>query len=235
MVPLLVRAHLAHGIAHAAPWGVSLDGLLAAEMWDEHKAQARERGEVVPRLDPMICPPDLDLPLSRCTVSGDQWHWAATFAFPETPAERPVVRYWTARPDHLALGDLVAELPAVVSDRQGPYRARSMPLLITSTQTVCWRGVGDIDAVRDILSPLVAIGKKRSQGEGQVLRWEVTELDEVDDYCAGHLHPDGSLGRTAPDQCLRRQSVSTGGYGLAGLRPPYVHPARRHTLHLPAG
>ena len=29
-VPLLVRAHLAGSVAHAAPWGVALDGLLAA-------------------------------------------------------------------------------------------------------------------------------------------------------------------------------------------------------------
>ena len=32
MKPLRVRAHLAFGIAQAAPWGIALDGLLAEQL-----------------------------------------------------------------------------------------------------------------------------------------------------------------------------------------------------------
>ena len=112
MRPLLVKARLAHGIAHAAPWGVSLDGLLAAEIWADQKAGKRDRGEVVTALAADVDPEDLDLPLARCELSGGGlWHWAATCAYPEKPVDHPVVRYWTGRPDHAALGDLVADLP----------------------------------------------------------------------------------------------------------------------------
>ncbi len=81
-VPLQVRAHLAAGLAHAAPWGVALDGLLAAEIWAEHKATARDAGQIVPGLHDTPNPADLDLPLARCTHGKALWHWAATTAYP---------------------------------------------------------------------------------------------------------------------------------------------------------
>ncbi|MBW4818573.1 MULTISPECIES: hypothetical protein [Rhodococcus erythropolis group] len=234
MRPLLVKARLAHGIAHAAPWGVSLDGLLAAEIWADQKAGKRDRGEDVAALSADVDPEDLDLPLARCELSGgDLWHWAATCAYPEKPVDHPVVRYWTGRPDHAALGDLVADLPGVVSERQGPYRSRSMPLLVTSTDTVTWQCVGDDARIMAILQGIAAIGKKRSQGEGRVLRWEVTPLDESSAWSAGHLHADGSLGRPTPDGCLHGTAVATGGRGPTGLRPPYMHAFRRNILNLP--
>lgn len=229
-----MKARLAHGIAHAAPWGVSLDGLLAAEIWADQKAGKRDRGEEVAALSADVDPEDLDLPLARCELSGrGLWHWAATCAYPEKPVDRPVVRYWTGRPDHVALGDLVADLPGVVSERQGPYRSRSMPLLVTSTDTVTWQCVGDDKRIMEILQSVAAIGKKRSQGEGRVLRWEVTPLDYCSTWAAGHLHTDGSLGRPTPNGCLYGTDVATGGRGSAGLRPPYMHTGRRQFVNLP--
>ncbi len=67
---------------------------------------------------------------------------------------------------------VMRDLPGVVSERKGPYRSRSMPLLATSTDTVTWQCVGDDARIMAILHGVAAIGKKRSQGEGRVLRWE---------------------------------------------------------------
>lgn len=90
-----------------------------------------------------------------------------------------------------------------------------MPLLLTSTWTVLWRGVGDIDRFSATLASIDAIRKKRSQGEGQVLGWEVQPLD-LDAWSAGHLHPNGHLGRLSPRACLQgRPPVETGGLGEA--------------------
>lgn len=230
-----MKARLAHGIAHAAPWGVSLDGLLAAEIWADQKVGKRDRGEDVAALAADVDPEDLDLPLARCELlGGDLWHWAATCAYPEKPVDHPVVRYWTGRPDHAALGDLVADLPGVVSERQGPYRSRSMPLLVTSTDTVTWQCVGDSARIMAILHGVAAIGKKRSQGEGRVLRWEVSPiLDDDGGWAAGHLHIDGTLGRPTPDGCLRGADVASGGRGVTGLRPPYMYDSRRRNANLP--
>ena len=178
MTPFEVRAHLATGLAHAAPWATSLDGLLASEMWEDEKAAARDRGNYLEAAGPDEVPADLDLPLARCTLAGgDDWHWYATCAYPEDGTDAPEIHHWSGRPDHRALEQLARYRPSVISDRQGRYRARQMPLLLTSTRTVLWRGVGDIDRVSTTLASIDAIGKKRSQGEGQVLSWEVQPVD----------------------------------------------------------
>lgn len=237
LTPLRVRAHLASGIAHAAPWGIALDGLLASEMWADYKATCRESGTSYVRAMELEEPPDLDLPLQRCTDGDDRtWHWAATCAFPCEDHGRTDVRSWTGRVDPRALEQVATTLPKTVSDRQGRYRARRMPLLVTPCASVTWHAVGDVDRVGALLEPIASIGKKRSTGEGHVLRWEVTAAVDLDEFSAAHLHPDGSLGRPVPERCRARCGHDTrdGGTGRAGIRPPYMHPGRQHELVLPA-
>lgn len=236
-VPVLVRAEMAVGLAHAAPWGVALDGLLAAQLWARLKDGWRSAGISWERARDVACPPDLDLPLARCGADGDElWHWAATCAWPEDGAERTDVRTWTGRADHRHLEQVATGLPKVVSARQGRYRDRRMPVLVTPCSTVSWRAVGNPAAIRDLLAPVATIGKRRTSGEGQVLSWEVVEQPELDPLSAAHLHPDGTLGRTVTDRCrsLIGAELVDGGFGWAGLRPPYMHPARQLDLHLPA-
>ncbi|SCC49340.1 MULTISPECIES: hypothetical protein [unclassified Gordonia (in: high G+C Gram-positive bacteria)] len=40
MVPLRVTAELPDGVCFGAPWGISLDGLLASVLWHRRKAAA---------------------------------------------------------------------------------------------------------------------------------------------------------------------------------------------------
>ncbi len=232
-----VRAWLAGGIAQSAPWGIALDGLLAGMLWADRRAAAREAGVHLAGPSEVGCPEDFDLPLARCDGSGGQgWHWAAGCAFPEQrPHHAPIeVRYWTGRVDQGASGQVAETFPQVVSDRRGRYRARRMPLIVTPCASVVWRAVGDVDGVWDLVSGIWSVGKKRAAGEGRVLRWEVTALDEgADRWAAAHLHPTGDLGRPTPVECLAGRDVPTGGLGCAGLRPPYMHPARQQVLALP--
>ncbi len=234
-VPMRVRARLAGGIAQSAPWGIALDGLLASEMWAQAKAAAREDGQDLPRALDLDIPPDLPLPLAKCVTDDGTWHWAATCAQPDTTPERIDVRAWMGRVDRRQLEQATNWLPKTVSDRQGRYRARRMPLLVTPCLSVTWHAIGAPDAVRELLEGLVSIGKKRGSGEGHVLRWEVTPAADLDPYAAAHLHPDGTLGRPTPSACLAGHGdVVDGGLGRAGIRPPYMHPGRQHELHLPA-
>lgn len=235
LVPLLVRAHLATGIAQASSWSIALDSLLAAELWARRKLDIRNAGGEPPSLFDTAYPEDIELPLARCSAGGDQWHWAATTAYPEGRPDDlpPDVHMWSGRVDHRALEQLTPDLPNVVSDRQGRYRARRMPLLVTVCSAVTWHCIGDLHAIKDLLGDITAIGKKRSHGEGQVIAWEFTELVDVDEWTAAHLHPDGTLGRPTPAACLTGHDVLDGGIGTAGLRPPYIHASRQLTLHLP--
>ncbi len=159
LVPLRVRAHLSAGIAQAAPWGIALDGLLASELWAEHKASCRATGRDYVRAMELPEPPDLDLPLARCHHGGGLWHWAATCAHPDTDTGRLDVHTWTGRVDARDLERVATALPKTVSTRQGRYRARRMPLLVTPCSSVTWHAVGDVDRVTELLAPIRSIGK----------------------------------------------------------------------------
>lgn len=233
LIPVEVVATLAHGISHATPWATSLDGLLAAQLWAGMKAAAARRGEHL-EVDPHN-PTDLELPLERCTLGGSDWHWAATFGHLELVEADPEVRTWVGKADHRSLETLGRDpLPAVISDRQGRFRSRRMPLLASVARTITWRAVGDPTAIGEIVRGVAAIGKKRGVGEGRVLSWTVTPID-CDRWSAGHLHPDGRLGRLAPMACLLdHYDDEPGPVAMMGLRPPYMHPARRSPVVLPA-
>lgn len=233
VLPLRVTAQLATGLAHAGPWGIALDGLLASRIRDHLKAAAIDHGQALPALLEQDEPEDLDLPLARCTHA-HSWHWAATCSWPVDGHElMPDVRWWSARPDHQDLELLADRIPAVLSERQGRYRARWMPLLTTVCTAVTWHAVGDPDRITELLEGIPAIGKKRATGNGEVTSWHVTPAPALDPWQASHLHPDGSLGRPTPPACLAGRTVRNSGVGTAGLRPPYMHPARQHRLHLP--
>lgn len=126
---------------------------------------------------------------------------------------------------------LVQTLPTHVDDERGRWRRYAMPQLITLTPALTWRAVGNLQAIADLLTPIRAIGKGRARGEGTVTRWEITPAPTLDVWAAGHVHPDGSLGRPAPPACLIDAGpIRDAGLALTGIRPPYLHPARRRLL-----
>lgn len=235
-VALRVRAVLAAGIATPSPWGIALDGLLAAQLFEASQAARRDTDQPLIRAREQDQPPDLPLPLARCTPAGGPWHWAATTAYPETHASVIDVHHWSARVDHRHLEHVAGQLPRVISTRQGRYRTKRMPLLVTPTPAVVWHGIGDLEAIRALLEGVASIGKKRSTGEGHVLSWTIEPAPDLDPLAAGHLHPDRSLGRPVPAACMALLPAGTrdGGTGTAGIRPPHMHPARTHHLVLPA-
>lgn len=230
--PVRVTALLEAGIAAAGGWGIALDGILAAQL----HATAKASGDVDD--EPMLTQPDpldLDLPLSRCVPDDPQlWHWAATTAHPiDGHGLLPEQRYYAARTDSRHLEALTTSLPERIRDREGRFRARWAPLLVTVCSAVRWHAIGAPEALTDLLDPIPAIGKQRRNGQGRVLAWQVEVLEDLDPFTAAHLHPDGTLGRPTPPSCLDDLDLEV-VEGRAGLRPPYVHPARQHTLALPA-
>jgi CRISPR type IV-associated protein Csf3 len=241
MKPLIVTARLEAGLAHAGPWGTALDGLLAAQLHAQAKDVALDdpdTADPVPMMS-QASPAEIELPLARCELAGNDWHWAATSAYPiDGHGLMPDVRHASARADARDLEALAVDMPTHLRERNGRFRARWMPTLVTVCTAVQWRCVGDEAAVRSLLSGVAAIGKRRTSGQGRVLAWQVA-ADSGDEWSAGHLHPNGWLGRPTPATCLAARpesasSVIDGGVGRAGLRPPYVHPARQRDLHLPA-
>lgn len=234
MEPLIVRAWLESGLVMGG-WGIGLDGILAAELWHDLKADARLDGTILEPAGPRDEPLDLPLPLARCELAGgDTWHWAATTAQPDHVEAGVEARYWTARVDHRHLEQVAATMPKVISGRQGRYRAKHMPAVAVRCRSVSWRAFGDLTEIATIVESVATIGKRRASGEGRVTRWEVSADPDGDVLSSGHLHCDGSLGRPVPDECLASVGVVEAGHGIAGLRPPVLHPRRQRNLALPA-
>lgn len=231
---MVVTAELAAGLAHTSPWGIALDGLLASVVWADAKAELVEQGAYERRVRDQDDPVDLDLPLARCTRDSGLWHWAATFSWPVNPSPAPEVSWWTGAYDARDTEQVAAKVTQRVDRSSGPYRTRRMPLLVTMCAAVTWRAVGDVEQVAALLEDIPAIGKKRGAGHGHVLAWRVEHAPWISEQSAGHLHPDGTLGRPCPIRCAAELEVlDTQTTGQAGLRPPYTHPARQHTLYLP--
>ena len=234
-VPLRVTAHLEAGVAQAAPWGIALDGLLAGVIHQRAKSALLEAGRAHQPLAERDDVDDLDLPLARC-ARGEDWHWACTCAQPvDGQQDMPDVRYWLGAADPRDLEEVAEAMPGRLEIGQGRYRQHYMPLLTTVTSAVTWDAVGDPDIIRDLVQNIWAIGKKRAAGQGRVLRWEVHPTDR-EPWEAGHLHPDGAVGRPTPSTCLPPEILNEnrhGGIGWAGLRAPYHHRSRQRRLVLP--
>ncbi|GAB20265.1 hypothetical protein GOEFS_109_00100 [Gordonia effusa NBRC 100432] len=232
-VVVQVRAELPHGMSSGRPWGPSLDGILAAVIWRRCKAEAALRGEVL-TYDPAAgSPPDMDLPLARCTLSS-VWHWQCTFGRLDSPAGLdPRIR--TRRTDHAALQRLSAEIPKGVHDSRGHYRKRVVPALASVSTAATWWAVGDPDRLRLLLGEVPAIGKHRNSGEGRVSEWTVREMPGLDEWCAGHMHEPRLLGRSAAPECVKDQlaDLRHGGRARFGVRAPYAHPSRHVDAYLP--
>lgn len=259
--PLVVTAHVPHGVATQGTWGIALDGLLAGQLHARWKHHQLQEGADLPRARDLPHPADLDLPLSRCLPTPppsehdqpdnddvDLWHWAATTAMPTNGRDLlDDVRYWLGRLDDRANGQMTATLPGVVSSQRGRYRERKVPLLVTSCSHLVWRCVGDREAISALLGPVSGIGRRRGSGEGRVLSWSVTPAAgrEGGGWSAGvlwsfaHAHSDGGLGRPSPAACVETGRALTGvavahaGIGRAGIRPPLAHPSRQRDLCWP--
>ncbi|WP_394276130.1 hypothetical protein [Luteococcus sp.] len=229
MVPLLVTARMATGVVTAHPWGIALDGILAAQLWAQIVDTTPADQVAWPSTTPV--PPDLDLPVARCTVAGaDLWHWASTCSHASLVETQVGYRYQPA-PGAL-MESYTAAMPASINPGTR-WSRREVPHLARVTQELTWRAVGDPTRIRSLLEPVTAIGKGRHHGEGRVLSWTVTEHPDADPWAYSHLHITGHLGRPTPPACLPDDLVANHPPMLAGLRPPAMHPSRQHHLCTP--
>lgn len=245
LTPLTVTAHLQQGVVLDTLFGTALDGLLASVVRDRAKATATAAtgapvtGSLLDGGLRVDQPTVVALPLARCgTLDDPDWHWLCSTAFPLTPTGDPMrgdldVHHQHSRVRERVMEQAATRIPASLPPASGRYRLRRMPVVTTPAAAVVWHAVGDPDAIDDLLTGLPAIGRRRGTGEGTVLAWQVTATAATDPDRFGHTHPTGTLGRPAPHRCVTRLGLPTDRDGVAGLRPPYWHPATQHPVVLP--
>lgn len=250
--PLRVRAYMASALSILPHEGLPLDGILEAaahvesgrildakraaggkvfvngDGWPTVRQYCRvtERGEWwLSKLNEST-PINYALPVKRCGHRGDpDWFWCCSWAtFPEgMETDRT---HWNRRFDgnvpelgpHLDFGDRRGS----ISMASGRYKSYHMPLCLVVAPVVEWFCLGALDGVMRLLKEITHLGKKRSQGHGEVLRWQVWPARE--DWSCWR---DGRPMRALPDQ------VGDFERGAHAIRPPSWHHARRRACILP--
>lgn len=109
----------------------------------------------------------------------DRWVWLASIALGVESDAAHVARWrkqWDDEHDDLL--DFGGKVPKVEL-RHGRMRAWDMPLVVCALPRLSWIAWGDSNAVRELLEEITAIGKKPSQGYGEVASWAVERDDTV--------------------------------------------------------
>lgn len=197
MRPLLVTAEMLDGRVIDNEMQLPLDSFLAYAWMVEHHPELMDVSRSGIPASELITP---KLPLAL-RGHGDDWYWAASWAFGEPLKEQTV--YVHKRFDD----DLAAEYVdfqgrrGTVNVQSGYYKAQRKPNAVFLVPRLWWCCVGNKDEVERLLRHIPAIGKRRNIGFGRVREWRVEYADE-----------DLSDARAIPDEQ---------GSERMGIRPPY--------------
>ena len=107
---------------------------------------------------------------------------------------------------------------------RGRYKAYRMPVFYRATRWIDWYCVGDWERIEELLSTVTHLGKKRVQGWGRVLRWEVIPWERD---CS--VECDGKLMRGVPVS----MGLRSGTVARYGLRPSYYDHRNQRALVMP--
>lgn len=217
-----VTARLRHGVVIPTRFPAPLDGILASA------ARTRRLG-VDHDVDHHVEP----LPLTGTLRSGwghQRWVWAATCAhIPPTATTdvRHIHRRTWAEIEASSVGITGDKVPA--TPEVGQYKAMRIPVVATNILDVEWWCVGNPDRIGDLLADVTGIGKKVNIGEGDIVRWTVTDVG-APDTDAVMWHPDGRISRPVPVRHADRLGVTgCDTETVDAYRPPYFRAAMSDT------
>lgn len=210
--------------------GICFDGILSAAWMRDLPYELTSKWPTVTR--DMSYHPDLRLPLAKWSCAfhgaceprlrneeGRVWGWCASAVHAEwvlhtsvpvrkrTPLDECVE--WSAEP--------------VLSSSAGRFKGADLALPARVTRRLEWYVVGDAYKIERVLNAHVsAVGGKRGQGNGAVLRWRVEDWPH--DWS---IMRDTHLTRPMP------QGYAKGRIAVRGIRPLYWHPSRQIACVVP--
>lgn len=205
MTPLRVVADLETRIVLPVE-GIHLDALLMAAVARRDDlpplrtmAEARDAAE-----------PSIPIALSAC---GRYYQCTTSIVHVEGHEHRWVNRRFPLA-ESIALGG-----PSVkrLQLSAGPAKGYRIPVEATHARCLTWYAVGDLWAVRELLSLVTRLGRRRAVGEGTITAWRVDEMDET---WAGFpvLSADGVPMRSLP---LDTPGLGAHTLRMGRVRPPY--------------
>lgn len=221
---LTVTARLGAPVALDPVWPQTLDGLLASIARRERLGA--DYGLVV---DHHV----EHLPLGRLPTKS-RWVWLATCAQPVDG--RPHLRHWAKRTDAEPAERVVASRLNKYITSGGRYRDHWSPLPVTISTGLRWHCIGDPIELDRLLQHALWVGKKRSQGIGRVVDWDVIDHLQTEPGVGIHLGhaaldpvlwwPTGHPARPIPHRHAADLGVPDAAPYPYGYRPPYFGHAR---------
>ena len=218
---LQIIAHMATPLVAYDNWSPSLDALIEYQLLDK-------LGLITP--NPTIADVEKnlplifnDMPIAR-PVLNSEWYWAVSSPhYIENHQQTTRFRKrWDYQELHLDWGKKRAK----VDGSQGHFKAYDLPRYDREMQSIHWFCIGDRDGIAELLQPVTNLGKKRSQGCGQVHKWEVLPFEH--DW---HLWRGDSLARPMPVNMIKQpQSINMMNWGW---RPPTWLAANKSMCFMP--
>lgn len=238
--PFTLKAKLLQGVVFDTRFGIGLDALLASSIRKREKSIKHLSGR---ELDGGLSLGEVevvDLPLGKCIINEDLWHWQSTMG--KVLAEHPdeEVSFFIQHADIHAFEQAASfdAYPNVISEQKGRYRARRTPIVKTLGEYVIWNGYGSLKGIQELVERIPSIGQRRTSGEGTILSWEIEEahVDNVNMHT--HSLNGETLDRPCSTQCLDVIESETGiplSYDMqrVGYRPPYWHFGNMETMPAP--
>lgn len=205
MIPLRIVADMETRLVLPAE-GIHLDALLMS---------AVARRDNLPPLTTMAdardcAPPPIPIALSAC----ERYYLCTTsIAHVEGREHRWVNRRFPLA-EAVALGGPTVKRLQLSAGAAKGYR---IPVEATHARCLTWYAIGDLWGVRELLSLVTRLGRRRAVGEGTITAWRIDALDETWPGFPTHA-ADG-----APMRNLPVDAVTSGPHVLrvGRVRPPY--------------
>lgn len=221
---LRVRCRLIDGCIVSSDGLFPLDAILAAAWMrlnhpESYYNDGGRSGELI----------EAPLPLARVNIAGE-WLWAASVAQYRLYGEQ--IYYWHKRFDDY-LAERYLDKLRKINTQSGQYKNYRMPINVLLVGELNWFCVGDPIQIKNLLSTISGIGKKRAYGFGSIVlneqgkpNWIVEPWPE-DWSIRG---PGGRLMRIVPFSGKVTEGAT---FRVWGIRPPNWHPANQVLAEIP--
>jgi len=200
-----------------------LDSLLEWLILDKHGLASPNPSESEVELSRDLV--NNQMPLTQGSTGGD-WYWQTSgpaYCY-HTEQESRYRKRW--QPGHDSPVPNWGSRKAKWNTSAGSEKSYDLPVYLRLTDRIDWYCNGDPEGIEHLLLGCAGLGKKRSQGHGQVISWEVTEIES--DW---HLYREGSLMRPIPVEWVDRPCEFA--VRQWGWRPPAWLPANSRRCAMP--
>lgn len=226
MEPLKITARLANIIAVYDDFSPSIDSLLEWLLLDDlHLACPNPTLSQIEETRAIV---DQAMPLYKAEINKN-WYWAVSAPCYQILKEQTIRYRKRWQPGIDSPEPNWGKRKAKWSADQGAEKNYDLPLYLRSMDVIQWYCVGDRVRILSLLEGCSGIGKKRSHGYGQILRWEVVACNQ-DMHLWG---PHNELMRPIPIECIPTDRVVDFAILDWGWRPPAWLPANRIKCAMP--